>query len=266
MVAALLAAAALVAPTPNACPATSVQYVRAKHPVYWDTPWVLARPHGPAIAGFLVTYSPSLRDGRVNRSGGVVLWTAGSQIVWTVSGSGRARRLDGRRSFSFEVKADAVSELRFPSAGCWRLTIHASRGTASIVARVVRARATDRCDATPIERAGVFARPRSSGIRGGWGPWRTADGGALLYTHGRHVAGGMNMKVLWRVAGDASRATDSLELVGARLDGAGSFRQEFVYAPGLYPSIVDVPTSGCWLLRLRTGRHAGAIVVRAIDG
>jgi hypothetical protein len=46
---------------------------------------------------------------------------------------------------------------------------------------------------------------------------------------------------------------------------AGS-RQEFVYAPGLYPSIVDVPAAGCWLLRLRTGRLSGAIVVRAIDG
>jgi hypothetical protein len=33
----------------------------------------------------------------------------------------------------------------------------------------------------------------------------------------------------------------------------------------VYPSTVDVPAPGCWLFRLRTGRLAGAIVVRAID-
>jgi hypothetical protein len=35
---------------------------------------------------------------------------------------------------------------------------------------------------------------------------------------------------------------------------------------GVYPSIVDVPAAGCWLLRLRTGSLAGVIVVRAYNG
>jgi hypothetical protein len=34
---------------------------------------------------------------------------------------------------------------------------------------------------------------------------------------------------------------------------------------GVYPSIVDIPTAGCWMLRLRTGKLAGVLVVRAMD-
>jgi hypothetical protein len=224
-------------------------------------PWVLARPQEAAVIGHLVSYAQSLRDGRVNRRDGLVLWRTHATIVWNVSGTLVARRLDGRRSFSLQVAEDSGATLRFPSTGCWRLRL---RG-ATVVARVVAPPRVLGCDATPVETPGasVFARPRSSGIRGGWGPWWTARRGALLYTHGHHVAGGMNMKVLWRVTGDAA---DSLELVGTRLDGNGSFRQEFVYAPGLYPSIVDVPAAGCWAFRLRTGRLAGVIVVQAIDG
>jgi hypothetical protein len=266
MVSALVAVAAILGSAQSDCPATMVRYQPAKHPTYWNTPWVLARPQEPGIVGFLPTYWESLRDSRVNRRSGLVVWTSDTKIVWTRSGSGSARRLDGRGSFRFATTADAVVELRFPSAGCWRLTVATPQGTASLVARVVRSPTKSRCDATPLESGHAYARPRSSGIRGGWGPWRTAKGGALLYTHGHHVAGGMNMKVLWRVAGDARDAGDSLELVGTRLDASGSFRQEFVYAPGLYPSIVDVPAAGCWLLRLRTGRLAGVIVVRAVDG
>jgi hypothetical protein len=34
---------------------------------------------------------------------------------------------------------------------------------------------------------------------------------------------------------------------------------------GIYPSTVDIPAAGCWLLHLRTGALAGVIVVRAVD-
>jgi len=62
-----------------------------------------------------------------------------------------------------------------------------------------------------------------------------------------------------------------LELTGIRLDAQGSFMQQFTLAGGVpgdravFPSIVDVPAAGCWLLRLRTGRLAGVLVVRAVD-
>ena len=73
------------------------------------------------------------------------------------------------------------------------------------------------------------------------------------------------MKVLWSVRRNWG---PSLELVGTRLDGDGSFRQEFPMAispAGVFPSTVDVPEAGCWLFRLRTGRLAGVLVVRAVD-
>jgi hypothetical protein len=73
------------------------------------------------------------------------------------------------------------------------------------------------------------------------------------------------MKVPWWI----DRGGPSLELAGTRLDARGSFRQEFPEAlspKGVYPSNVDIPAAGCWLLRLRTGRLAGVIVVRAYNG
>ena len=66
-----------------------------------------------------------------------------------------------------------------------------------------------------------------------------------------------------------------LHLTGVRLDGSGQFSQAFVQAGdpsgrpdgyrAIFPSIVRVPSAGCWLFRLRTGRVAGILVVRAIE-
>jgi len=78
------------------------------------------------------------------------------------------------------------------------------------------------------------------------------------------------MKVPWWVSRNWG---NSLALTGTRLDASGSFKQEFVAAYGyddpqgqmVYPSIVDIPNAGCWLLRLRTARLAAVLVVQAID-
>ena len=144
----------------------------------------------------------------------------------------------------------------FPSTGCWRLTV----GDASIVARVVSVPRKRACGATVLADGWALARPRSSVIKGGW-PWQ-ALGPARLTTHGQD--GDNNMKVPWWIKSGGP----SLELVGTRLDASGSFRQAFTEAlspKGVYPSIVDIPAAGCWLLHLRTGRLAGVIVVRAVD-
>jgi hypothetical protein len=258
VVSALLAAAALFGSAQSACAATTVRYAQSKHPTLHDTPWVLARPQSAAVVGHLLSYTVALRDGRVNLRDGLVLWRTGARIVWNVSGTVAARRLGVRASFRRDVTRDVVSEFRFPSPGCWQLRL---RGT-TVIARVIEPRPLA-CDASPVESAGVFARPRSSGIRGGWGPWRTPQGGASIYTHGHHA--GMNMKVPWWVR----RAWGpTLTLTGIRLDAEGNFRQEFPMAlspRGVFPSIIDVPAAGCWLFRLRTGRLAGVLVVRAID-
>jgi hypothetical protein len=250
--------------TPRAsCPATTVRYQAAKHPTLRDMPWVVARPSTRGVLGFVVSYPQTLRDGRVNRSDGLVLWTTGARIVWAGSFSATTlvgRRLDGAGSFRLPLvrsEDGLVSEPRFPSPGCWRLWV----GAATVVVRVVSPPATLGCAATPLKTEGALPRPLSSRIRGGWGPWRTPAGGALLYTHG-HGAG-WNMKVLWRAG---SGRGSSLTLAGTRLDADGSFTQEFpMVFDGVFPSTVDVPAAGCWLLRLRTGRLAGVLVVRAVD-
>ena len=267
MVSAVLAAAVMLGSAQSNCAATSVRYQASKFPGLSDTPWVVAQPASAGLLGALVSYPSSLRDPRVNRSDGIVLWRLGAVIAWNRPGTLRARRLDGPGSFSTPLDNGGQTQLRFPSAGCWRLTLWNNSGfgskIASVVARVVDLPKKLGCGATPVESDWARARPRSSGIRGGWGPWLTPAGGALLYTHG-HGAG-LNMKVPWWVSGKAGQ---TLTLDGLRLDTAGSFRQEFPMAvspKGVFPSIVDVPAAGCWLLRLRTARLAGVIVVRAVD-
>jgi hypothetical protein len=240
-----------------------VRFERAKHPRLWNTPWVLAQPSTAGVVGFLPSYLGSLRDGRVNHPDGLVLWKSGGRIFWNVGGTMTARRVDGHGSFVVRLRRTSVgfaTDPRFSSSGCWRLTA----GGGSVVARVVPEPKTLACEPTRLSESGkAFVRPRSSGIYGGW-TWRTAANGALMYTHGVGP-GDLNAKVPWWVRRNWG---PSLELVGTRLDAAGSFKQEFPMAVsprGVFPSIVDVPAPGCWLFRLRTGRLAGVLVVRAVD-
>jgi hypothetical protein len=261
VVTALLAAAVLQ----SGCVATPVHYEPSKFPGQSDTPWVVGTPVAPGLLGALVNYPGSLRDPRVNRSDGLVLRRVGAKIAWNQPGTLRARRLDRPGSF----RTDPSSTMRFPSTGCWRLTLWDNTGSgspiASVIARVVSVPKRLGCGITVLEHGSAFARPRSSGIRGGW-PWYST---ARLATHGHD--GDANMKIPWWVRRNWG---PTLELAGRRLDGDGSFRQEFPAAYGhdgaqdqmVFPSIVDIPAAGCWLLRLRTGRLAGVLVVRAFNG
>lgn len=261
------------------CPATTVRY----------TPTAIGIPHVDAggVTGHLFYYAgPTLMDGRVNGSDGLVIYVRGraalgtTKILWSLGRRAGTtlrivgKRLDGPGRFSQLLPAtgggDFPSIVSVPAAGCWRLTLRSGRVHASVVLRAVALPAQRTCDATLIEGGWAGARPRSSGIRGGWGPWRTTRGGALLYTHGQQP-GGLNMKVPWWVRRPAA---DVLALRGGRLDGAGSLTQDLRAAVAhdgpqdqdVFPSIVDVPAAGCWLLRLRSGTHAGIVVVRAVDG
>jgi hypothetical protein len=261
---AVLAAAALFGSAQTGCAATVVRYEHSKFPSLSDSPWVLAQPASAGLLGAVVSYPRSLRDPRVNRSEGLVLWRLGGEIFWNQPGTLRARRLDGRGSFSAPLESDGRSMLQFPAAGCWRLTLWNNSGfgskIASVVARVVGVPNRLRCGATVLENGWAIARPRSSGIKGGW-PWQ-AWGPAQLTTHGHD--GDKNMKVPWWIKSGGP----SLELVGTRLDAVGTFHQAFPEAlspKGVYPSTVNIPAAGCWLLRLRTGKRAGVVVVRAVD-
>jgi hypothetical protein len=233
-------AAALSLGSAASCPATVVRYDGAVP---------------SAGVASLPSYVSSLWDARVNRRDGLVLWRRGSVVEWETQGRVVARRLDRRGWF----RTDAPTFV-FPSTGCWRLTV----GGSSVVARVVENPRTFRCGITVLETGTAYARPRSSGIRGGW-PWVSI---AQLTTHGHD--GDRNMKIPWWVLRDWG---PTLELTGTRLDREGLFRQEFLAAyehdgaqdQMVFPSIVDIPAAGCWLLRLRTAKLAGVLVVRAVD-
>lgn len=100
--------------------------------------------------------------------------------------------------------------------------------------------------------------------------WRTqAVRGAAIFTGGADP-GGHSTKILWAFLSPAAKhapAAGSLIVKGERLDGPGKSWQRFTSisysgqngAPS-YASIINVPTPGCWRLRLTTGSlHATAI-------
>jgi hypothetical protein len=74
---------------------------------------------------------------------------------------------------------------------------------------------------------------------------------------------GRNMKVLWRPR--ARGAGRTLRIVGAQLDGSASFVERWpAIGGGLFPSTVNVPSAGCWLLTLQTGKLTGTVTVTAL--
>jgi hypothetical protein len=86
-----------------------------------------------------------------------------------------------------------------------------------------------------------------------------------IYTGGE-LPGGGSTKILWAV-----RPVSSSQIVisGRRLDGPGTFQQQFRAASAtegtVFPSIVNVPSAGCWLITVRNGRVTGRFAVAAID-
>ncbi len=63
----------------------------------------------------------------------------------------------------------------------------------------------------------------------------------------------------------------SLTVIGRRLDAVGIFRQQFPVAYAItppagpvFPSTIDIPTPGCWLLTVRGAKAAGIAVFGAV--
>jgi hypothetical protein len=96
---------------------------------------------------------------------------------------------------------------------------------------------------------------------------------ARIFVGGQAPAG-YSTKVLWTfVAPSAVGAGGgTLTVQGNRLDGTGSFTQEFAAisfsgqngAPS-YASIINVPTPGCWALRLRAGLLRANLTLLAVE-
>jgi hypothetical protein len=260
----------------SACQASLVRYEWNKRA--GGAPWISTQVGRSRLEGYLLGYHEYLGDGRVNRSESVVLRAGKAEkIAWfsTVWGGSRltvtGKRLDGRGTFSQLFRAAMrpsglyPSAIRIPTAGCWRLTLRTDGLLYRVVVKAVDPAPPYTCNPAPVQAPGswVDLAPARSGISAAWS-WRTAEGGALLYTGGRTPDGG-NTKVLWR----ARQPGGQLVLSGSEIGGTETFRATFNEAgspPGYWPSRVVVPTPGCWLLTARgIGKAAGIVVVRVVS-
>jgi len=277
-----LAAVALAA----GCPAAQVHYgVNAQAPND-PAPWVAAGRGATRLVGRLYSpYSETLGDERVREANGLVLyagrrykvawlprrWSGAAEFL-TIEGT----RLDGPGSFSGRYQRAIAprfypSDLTVPTAGCWRITLRTGSLRWTVRVLAIEPPAGVRCDATAVQRGAnpvdpgvtgqwVAATPASTGINGGL--FIPGIDGAAIYAGGRWPDGA-NTKILWRTAGIIS----GLQISAIRLDGTESFEQILARTAvpwGIYPSIVNVPVPGCWLLTLRGGGRGGVIVLRAL--
>jgi hypothetical protein len=263
------------------CPAATVHYTGTRV----GTPWVAA---GRAFTGHVFYYSQIEGDGRVNQSDGLVAYAGVSgKMLWVprnVRRAGRtlvvtARQLDGPGVFTRRLRAvpgkQFPSELTVPAAGCWRLTLRSGRVSASVVVQAVEPPAERRCDATPVIRGDpphprfgritwLQATPRSSGVAAiRFVSVVPGSDRAVIYAGGQ-APEGWSTKFLWW----APRPAPALTLTGRRLDGVGTFVQRFGNASSddgvEYPSIVVIPTAGCWAVTVSIGKAAGLVVFRAV--
>jgi len=145
-------------------------------------------------------------------------------------------------------------------------------GTITVAEPVTPAPAT--CQTTPIYRGGtnqsgladipwVQAKPSSSGIKGYLFFAGTGASSNYRFLHtGSRYPDGSTTKVLWEITNP--QASDTIEVVGRKLSGGSEvFRQSFPGAAspaGDYPSIVNVPTAGCWRLDLKSGTVTASVV------
>ena len=147
-------------------------------------------------------------------------------------------------------------------------------------------RSSERCQATPVHykpyrdvQPGlarlpwIAASPISTALVGhlfyydGLNVWRQKQLPRVrIYSGGQSPDGRVTMKILWELR--RGRAL-ILRVQGTRLDRRGSFSQELPPAGSTrfqFPSIIVVPTPGCWRLTLRTGTTTGRVTMLAVPG
>src|SRR6266542_3703052 len=194
---------------------------------------------------------------------------------WVAAG----RAFTGHGSFSQRLRAvpgkQFPSQLTVPAVGCWRLTLRSGRLSASVVVEAIAPPSGPRCDPTPVfrrtqphPRFGLItwmqATPRTDGVAAILfvSVVPGADS-AVIYAGGRALEG-WNTKFLWW----SPHPGPGLTIIGRRVDGVGRFQQKFGSASAdegiVFPSIVEIPTAGCWATTVQTGRTAGLIVFQAV--
>jgi hypothetical protein len=263
------------------CAATVVHYTPARA----GTPWVAA---GRAFTGDVFYYSDIAGDGRVNQNDGLVAYAGvPGKLLWVPRNRRRAgsalvvtgRRLDGAGTFTQRVGAvpgtQFPSRLTIPDAGCWRLALRSGRLRASVVVQAVARPGEPRCDPTPVIRGDpphprfgritwLQATPRTSGVAAiRFVSVVPGASSAVVYAGGLSPEGWATKFLWW-----APHPTGPLVLTGRRIGGAGRFEQDFGSAASddgvVFPSIVEIPTAGCWAVTVAMGQAAGLVVFQAV--
>lgn len=88
---------------------------------------------------------------------------------------------------------------------------------------------------------------------------------SLLRTHGT-MPDGRSTKILWYVKPRGGAST--LTIRGRNLTRGGALTQTVPRAsspPKTYPSIIDVPSAGCWRFTLTSGTVKGSVIMQVID-
>ena len=127
------------------------------------------------------------------------------------------------------------------------------------------------CPATPVHTPGSAASPApipglawvrvSPTLAGVLFTWKGSP--TLELPTGGAWGDGSTAKVLWWPRGRGGGR--ALTVRGRSLDGGGSFVEKFSAASSGYPSIVDIPSAGCWRIDVTTGKLHGTVVVRAVS-
>jgi hypothetical protein len=145
-----------------------------------------------------------------------------------------------------------------------------------VVVQAVAPPSEPRCDPTPVFRrtqphpkfgliTWMQATPRTDGVAAILfvSVVPGADS-AMIYAGGR-APEGWNTKFLWW----SPHPGPGLTITGRRVDGLpGRFQQKFGSAAAdegiVFPSIVEIPTAGCWATTVQTGTTAGLVVFQAV--
>ena len=88
-----------------------------------------------------------------------------------------------------------------------------------------------------------------------------------MYSGGESLDGRLSMKILWELR--RGSAPILLDVLAQRIDGTGSSFQQLPSASSdasQFPSIIDIPTPGCWRLTLKAGATTSHVVIDVVPG